>query len=508
MAIRPTFLAFHTASRALAASQAKIDVTGINIANVNTEGFSRQRVDQTSLSNSGYTQKFALPGYNVGLGVDVTGIRQYRDPFLDARFREQSSENGKLETLLNGLSDLENIFDEAGTEGLKNELSKFVSDLQTLSQTPSASDIAFITRTAAQKVTQILNVYSRQLSQVREQQAFDLSKVLIDNDFNAKLKNIANLNDQISKEQTYGSTPNELYDQRNLLVDELSRLANIKVTYTPEKISEDLTIERMTLSLYDTATGTSIGLVDRGYYNSLYVNDDGENISIGIATSFDAREDSDDITKYFSGGAIKGYIDLINGDGINEFRGVPYYKNSLDTFAANFAQVLNDINTIDPLNPKPLFSSNGGNPITAESIRVSKEWMDDSTYITTSLQGKDGNDNLLRMISALESKATFYKKADDPTSQVMFSGSFHDYLSGLIGEVALDVELHQNYMDTSDNVLSNLFAARESISGVNLNEEGINLMAFQKSYNAAMRYFTVLDEAVDAIINRMGLVGR
>jgi flagellar hook-associated protein 1 FlgK len=112
------------------------------------------------------------------------------------------------------------------------------------------------------------------------------------------------------------------------------------------------------------------------------------------------------------------------------------------------------------------------------------------------------------MISALESEANFYKKADDPTSQIKFTGSFHDYLSGLIGEVALDVELHQNYMDTSDNVLSNLFAARESISGVNLNEEGINLMAFQKSYNAAMRYFTVLDEAVDAIINRMGLVGR
>ena len=56
--------------------------------------------------------------------------------------------------------------------------------------------------------------------------------------------------------------------------------------------------------------------------------------------------------------------------------------------------------------------------------------------------------------------------------------------------------------------MSNLFNAREAISGVNLDEEGINLMAFQKSYNAAARYFTALDEAVDTIINRMGIVGR
>lgn len=507
MSIRPTFLAFQTASRAIAANQANIDVTGNNIANANTEGYTRQRVDQTSISNSGYTQKYTMPGVSVGLGVEITNIRQYRDPFLDARFREHTSENGRLNAILNGLEDLENIFDEATTDGLKNELSMFVRELQTLSQTPAAADIALIARTSAQKITQMLNTYSNQISQVRDQQVFDLNNVIIQNDFNTKVKSIAALNDQIRKEQTYGNNPNELYDQRNLLIDQLSAMANIKVTSLPEKISEDLTIERLTVSLYDTATGTSIGLVDSGLYNTLYLKDDGVEARIGIATSFAPPKDSD-ITDFLSGGSIRGYLDLINGKGADEFKGIPHYMSSLDVFASNFARILNDINTLDPLDPKPLFDAPAGESITAANIRVSAQWMDDPAFITTSLVGSNDGDNILRMISALNSEANFYKNSTDPSSQTMFKGSFHDYLSAIIGEVALDVELHQNYTDTSENVLSNLFASRESLSGVSLNEEGINLMAYQKSYNAAMRYFTVLDEAVDAIIHRMGLVGR
>lgn len=505
--MRPTFLAFHTASRALAASQANMDVTGNNIANVNTKGYTRQRVDLSSISNGGYTQKYAVPTADVGLGVDVSRISQIRDPFLDARYRDQASENGKFETILAGLTDLENIFDEISTEGLLHEISKFVNSLQSLAQTPSAGDIAQVVRTAAQKVTQIMNVYAKQINQVRSQQVFDLSQVVINNDFNTKVKNIADLNAQIRQEQTYGNVPNELLDKRNLLIDELAELANIKVTSQPEKISEDLTVERLTISLYDPTTGSSIGLVDGELYNTLHVKDDGERISIQIATSFGPHGGAD-ITNHFTGGSIKGYIDLINGHGINEFRGVPYYRNSMDILASNFARVLNELNTIDPGNPKPLFSSADGGPITAENIRISQQWLDDPTFITTTIYDANAGDNILRMISAIDSEIVFYRDATDDTSEVMFRGSLDEFLAGFMGEVALDVELYKNYADTSLNVLSNLFNAREAISGVNLDEEGINLMAFQKSYNAAARYFTALDEAVDTIINRMGIVGR
>ena len=521
--MRPTFLAFQTASRAMAASQANIDVTGNNIANMNTDGYTRQRVDLTSISSSGYTQKYTVAGVSyVGQGVEVNNISQIRDPFLDARFRAQASETGLYDTLLEGLSDLENVFDEAENEKLQSEVSNFINQLQTLSQSPTSQDLALVVRTAAQKITEMLNVYSDQTTEVRNQQVYDLSKVVIGTDFNAIVKNIANLNTQIREELTHGNTPNELYDQRNSLIDELSGIANIKVSMTPEKISEDLTIENLNISIYDTSSGTSVGIVNNGLYNTLTasMNETTNTMEIEINSSF--GDFHGDITSYFSGGSIKGYLDLINGKGTyaasgeNTFRGTLYYEDAMNTFASNFAKVLNDINSLGGTS-KPLFMASGDtdpetnpDPITAGNITISSAWLDDSTYITTttSTESVGGGDNITRMIDALTKDMSFYRDATDTASQVMFTGTANEYMTGLIGELSLDVELHTNFSETASTVLNNLYASRESMSGVSLDEEGINLMAFQKSYNAAARYFNVLDEAVDKIVNEMGLVGR
>lgn len=521
--MRPTFLAFQTASRAMAASQANIDVTGNNLANINTDGYTRQRVDLASISSSGFTQKYSVSGnVSVGLGVSINNISQIRDPFLDARFRAQSSETGLYDTLLNGLSDLENVFDEAATDGLQHEMLNFINQLQTLSQTPTSQDLALVVRTAAQKVTEMLNVYANQTTEVRNQQIYDLSKVVIDTDFNTIVKNIADLNTQIREELTHGNTPNELYDKRNVLIDKLSKIANIKVTTTPEKISEDLTIENLNISIYDPKNGTSIGVVNNGLYNTLNasMNKTTNKMEIKINSSFGGY--SGDITSNFSGGSIKGHLDLINGEGNyagaggNNFRGTLYYEHAMDTFASNFARVLNDINSLGGTR-KPLFMASGDtdpetspDPITARNITISSAWLKNSTYITTttSTTSTGGGDNVARMIDALTKDMSFYRDANDPTSQVMFTGTANEYMTGLIGELSLDVELNGNFSETANTVLNNLYATRESISGVNMDEEGVNLMAFQKTYNAAARYFNVLDEAVAKIVNEMGLVGR
>jgi len=525
--MQPTFLGFQTASRALAASKANIDLTGNNIANVNTEGYSRQRVDLTSISASGYTQKYTVPGATVGLGVDVSKISQTRDPFLDSRFRLQNAEAAQYNTLLSGLSDLESVFDEVENEGLQSELSNFINQLQTLSQSPTSPDFSVIVRTAAQKVTQILNMYADQTEQVRQQQIYDLKNVVIDNSFNVTVENIATLNKQIRDEVTHGNVPNELYDKRNTLIDKLSGIANIRVTTTPEKISEGLTIENLNISLYDSKTGTSIGIVSNGLYNTFSVNQKQEALAIEINSSF-GDHTAKDVTSFFSAGSIKGYLDIINGKGTyadaatseNSFRGTLYYKASMDTFANNFAATLNQLNKGGGATDKPLFASsiNPASPkIGAGDIKISDEWMSNPSQITTttSTAQTGGADNVLRMISAISSKMSFYKDPlIDPTkipldpSDVLFEGTVNEFMSGLAGELALDKELNANFSDTASSVLYSLSDARDSISGVSLDEEGVNLLAYQKSYNAAARYFTVLDEAVNTIINNMGIVGR
>lgn len=513
--MRPTFLAFQTASRALAASKAHIDITGNNIANVNTEGFTRQRVDLSSISSSSYTQRYAVPGATMGYGVEVSGVTQTRDPFLDSRFRTQNAEAAQYDNILKGLSDLEGIFDEIENAGLQSEMSNFINQLQILSQSPTSADFALVARTAAQKVTQILNIYSNQTEQVREQQIFDLKNVVIDNDFNTTVKGIASLNQQIREEVTHGNVPNELYDKRNVLIDKLSALAPIRVTTQPEKISEGLTIENLNISLVDPTSGAAIGLVQNGLFNTLTTTEKDGELRIQINQSFgDAPKD---ITAYITSGTIKGHLDLINGRGAyatgaqNTFRGTLYYKSAMDTFAGNFAELMNGLNKLDPANPdKPLFESKDGSvDITAGNIRISQAWMDNPNHITTTEKTTPGGaDNILKMIAALNGKMDFRMDPKNPSSPVLFSGTTGEYLSGLSGELALDVELNTNFSDTANNVLYTLSTSRDAISGVSLDEEGINLMAYQKSYNAAARYFTVLDEAVDKIINGMGIVGR
>lgn len=527
--VRPTFLSFQTAARALAASQAAMDVAGNNISNANTEGYTRQRIDLNAISSSGYTERYSTSRTFVDAGVEVSRISQIRDPFLDARYRRENAENGKYNTILSGLSDIENILDEASTDGLMNELNNFVSQLQALSREATSQDLALVTRTAAQKVTEILNVYAIRIEEVREQLITDLTSVVINKDFNSIVKNIASLNKQIRAEEIYGNTPNDLYDARNRLLDELSQIANIRVTVTPEKVSADKTIDRLTVSLYDSRTGVSIGLVDNDAYNTLSVNGDKVPLTISMQSSFILENTPDsvdlsDITRYFSSGAIKGYLDLINGNGVyantaageSSFRGTLFYTNALDTFAAKFAQVFNDLNDIDPDDTvpggddAPLFTSNTpGQPITARTIRVSAQWMEDPSYINTTqtpAETPGKGDNVIRMIDAMNAEHKFYK-GDETPENLVFTGSFNQYVVGLIGELSLDVELHKNFSETSDAVLLDLYVKREAISGVNLDEEGINLMTFQKSYSAAARYLTVLDEAVDIIINRMGRVG-
>lgn len=519
--MRPTFLAFQTAHRAMATAQANIDVTGNNLANVNTDGYSRQRVDQNSIANTALGQRFVVHGAKMGFGVEVSRISQIRDPFLDARYRTEAGENGKYNTILEGLKDLERVLDEVDTKALQNEMSEFVKQLQTLSTDPTSKDLSLIVRTAAQKMTKIMNTFSNQINEVRSQQMFDLQNVIVDNKFNTLVENIASLNTQIREELTHGNVPNELYDKRNLLIDELSGIANIRVTVSPEKISEDLTIENLSISLYDPSTGgKTVGLVEGGLFNTLSVREDTATgqMRIDIATSFGALPDSD-ITDYITGGAIRGHLDLINGKGAyantgsgeNDFRGTLYYLESLNTFARTFAETFNTINSMadpDPANAKPLFAASDGSLIiTAGNIAISNEWMEDPLHIVTTIQNPalGEPDNIERMIAAISAQRSFFNP-NGPTQ--VFNGSFAEYLTGMSGELALDIDLYKNFGETSDKVLGNLFVSREAISGVNMDEEGINLMAFQKSYNAAARYFTALDEGVDTIINKMGIVGR
>ncbi|HZK70804.1 MAG TPA: flagellar basal body rod C-terminal domain-containing protein, partial [Clostridia bacterium] len=168
----------------------------------------------------------------------------------------------------------------------------------------------------------------------------------------------------------------------------------------------------------------------------------------------------------------------------------------------------NGLNT--PLNSvvsKPLFEGDGSGNIDASTIKVSSEWLSDAKYITTTtvvpaIEGvnEEGrNDNIMRMIDSMGS--------DIPITSA-FKGTFVEFATSLMSDIAVDVNYNKDMTRTSELVLSSIIDQRQSVTGVSLDEEAINMIRYQKSYSAAARLMTALDEMLDTLINKTGIVGR
>lgn len=486
--MRATFYSFETVRKALMASQVAIDVTNQNVSNVNTEGYARQRVDLTSISADMGPTKFARTSPSAGQGVDLGGISQIRDQFIDIRYRKQYAQYGEWSSKLSFMTDIENAIDEVSTDGLNTVLSNFYDQLQSFSLNADSIEYATTFRSAASKVTQILNQYSGELADVQQQYIFNTVTDVAD--LNRAVQSISELNDQIKGMTMRGTVPNELFDQRNLLMDKLANLCGA-------------TFENAEYGQINVKLGDRYLLGTDNVAQALEVDTSGSEVAIKFS--------SDSTPADIATGGLKGYLAGLNGKGIfanggeDDYKGIAYYQQSLDALAKSFADTFNTLNYKD--GDKFLFTSSDGGDITAKSIRISDEWLKDAQFVTRSTiddepgttPGTGKNDNLLKMIEALNAKQGI-------TS--FFSGTFEEFSTSLIGEMGVDVKYCKDMTDSANAVVNTLAKQKESVMGVSIDEEGVNMVKYQKSYNAAARLMTVMDEMLDTLISKMGLVGR
>lgn len=481
--MRASFLGFEIARKALIASQKGIDVVSQNISNVNTEGYTRQKVVLSSVPSERGSYFYSnSTTADVGLGVNVDEIAQVRDKILDFKFRKENAINNTWNTCLSGLRDIGNIIDEYSTDGLAAEIRNFYGKLQDYSSNTSSVESAGLLRTAAKTVAQTLNKYSKQLDQISEIRTEQLKIVV--SDLNELVNKISKISAEIKSSIVAGYNPNELLDVRNTYLDRLSGYTNIVV--------ENLDDGRIAIKSGEVYLLTADQQINE--------------ISIGSGEPI-TLYNSDSSEYVITNGEIFAQLQILNGKGVyaaageSQFQGVPYYKQSLDYFAQRFAEVYNNLNSAGGVD-KPLFVGDGTGVITAENISISLDWLSDAKYITSTTATppvEGANDNIVRMIQAFE---------DDYVFSPAFEGSFLEYVSSLNGNIAMDVEYYRDMAETSDYVLDSAAEQRESVSGVNIDEEAINMIKFEKSYSAAARIMTVLDEMLDIIINKMGIIGR
>ncbi|MDE7221109.1 MAG: flagellar basal body protein [Oscillospiraceae bacterium] len=272
MAVIGTFSSFTTARLAIYASQASLNVTGNNIANINTPGYTRQRMDLVSLYSYG-TAKFAnIYNTNIGYGVLTNGASQLRDPYLDIRYRDENTKLEQNSEWLDGLNQMSRILDEVGLTSendgfgvIEAQLGNLKDALQKLANQESFQEPDTLVRSEAETLTKYFKQAAQELETIYNNKKLELDDSV--KEVNKLLTDIRDLNDKIRTQSIYGDKALELRDARNLALDKLSGYMNIDVTYSMERIDQFTEIEKLTVTIAGSKgpDGQPIKLVDGIY---------------------------------------------------------------------------------------------------------------------------------------------------------------------------------------------------------------------------------------------------
>jgi len=526
--IRSTFLGFETAKKGLTTAQKGLDVTGHNLVNWDSEGYTRQRITQVAVAPDSYRNRYSSSRVGpAGQGVDITGVGQIRDVYLDKRFREETSEVGYYEQASNILNDIQSALNEYNPTtdtGLRSTLMAMSDALQSFSTHAYSETHANIVLSSFKNLTQTLQQISSKLDNARSQQIYDLDVSV--QEVNSKLQKISELNRSIMEDAADINSnpyfgPNELYDERNLLLDELSQYADISYTS-----NADGTIN-VELNGHMAVTGTKYDKID------MSENPDTGVVSLKWISTTENLE--------MASGSLKASTDYINGRGPNlknpgesTSRGFLYYKDQLNEFAKVTADVANHVIPEEDGNGQPKLDEDGNiiykkllgamssTPdengkyavtqeefVTADNISITDEWANNSGYIIfqRNPDANDTADSVANYALALADAISNSSHNFSPNG-ADFDGTLLDYVKNYVTTLGEDVSFSENRLTATTTIKNNLEDNRDSVSGVVVDEEVANMMLYNKSLSAASRLMTAMDEALDTIINKTGMVGR
>lgn len=556
--VRATFSGFNTALSALQANQKRLDITGQNLSNMNTAGYTRQQLEASSLNYTNPVSHYSNGNETaVGFGVSMDRVSQIRDPYLDIQYRSQSADcsyTNRLQTALNSLS---KVLDETTISGIRKAFDDVLSTLTSMQDHAKVSDPIYESelRSKMQSVCNLFNQASRQITQA-EQNEFqrltgegsseqgDVQKI------NDILRQIGDLNVQIKRNQVAGHPSLELQDKRNLLLDELSGYIPVETRYYKDDAHsgnnaydhdangavigkkdwpDDLEVSMNYIDAKGKSqklilvNGSDLGAngrtknygqlsVLKGDHQTAASVSDPANISIkfekapsykgnGQAATNDVYAELKGIR--FEGGSLQASLDMLQKTGtgnvingstaVDDVRGYQYYSGKLDQLASTFAKSMNDINNGKKHKDQNLLSNSTNDSttdITAGNIGISKGWTSGTVHIST--DGTNRTDTILDMIAAMKDT----KKLNGKT--------FADYMNNLSTQLASDSSSNQTALKTGTTVLNSIQDSRDSLSGVSLDEEATNMMAYVSAYNAASRLMTALDEVLNTLISNTG----
>lgn len=492
------FYGLEIARRGLNVNQQAMKLTGHNISNAGTEGYTRQRLVIESLYPN--TKSRFGHGLTVGGGADVTKIDQVRSQYIDRQLRDEYASLGQWDKRSEEMQFIETILNETAETGTINSaLADFYDSLAKLTTEADSEEVRTVVQQNGIRLCQTLNYYYDQLVDLQNSYN-DAMSVTVDT-INDLLTGIASYNEEITGYELSGQHANELRDSRNMLLDQLSQLVNISYSEDAAgrlSVSVDGTVlvDHITTTLLEAVpdqTGVVSG--EPGFYSIYYE---------GTTTDF-----------AYSGGELQAYKDLRDSNAAGNM-GVPYLLSSLNTLAQSLAQEFNTVHQTGYTIPIGAGASltgidffevpvGGYADITAGDLSLSAEVLANVRNIAasgapidlTASDTQEGNNEVALQLYALTSSTTLGT-----------IGSFTDYLKSFVVEVGVSSAGAQDTAKSQNIIIGNLETRKESISGVSIDEEMINLISYQYAYSAASRVLTAIDDALDVLINGTGRVGR
>jgi flagellar hook-associated protein 1 FlgK len=461
---------FGTIGSALSGLQAErkaLEVTGQNIANSGTAGYTRQRAVFQAVGGSVMPAMYATSD-GIGSGVTISDVQRLQDSFLEQRANTENGTLTYLQGTQNTLSDIENSFGEPGDSGLQSLLSSYWNGWDDVANNPNDTAARTALIGTGQSLAAGLNVAASSLSAQWTSSRESLSSIV--GQVNGTAANIASLNKAIAAATSAGNHPNDLMDQRDTLIRQLASAVGVTTRANANGTTDvfigganlvsgsdarQLQMSGATAADQATATPVSLSWTDTG--QPVYgVSGQAGSLLTGLNTTIPSYSSQLD-------GVAKQLVTSVNaqqaaGYDLNGAAGAAFFDPTKTT-AATISVALTDPKGVAASAQPPTTDSNGNTVVSF-----------------------DGH-NALKMAN--------------------MSGTGADAIyRQMVVQLGSESQSAQQKSTTQQSVVQQVAASRDSAAGVDLDEEQTNLITYQQAYNASAKFLSVLDSVLDTLINK------
>ena len=557
------FSTLSSAKLGLLAQQLAIEVTGQNVANVETEGYSRQDVSFEANTPRGHIKYGGL--HQLGTGVRIASIERAHDQFLFTQIMDEGDLTGSTEVKKEIFEQLEVLFNEGSGRSLNDALSLFFSSIHDLATNARGLPERVDLISKAEHLASTFNQTGNQLFTI--QRNIDATIETEVAEINTLTTQIGKLNESIhANEPTSQYKANDLRDNRDRLVKELSKKIDIQLVQESDN--------QISLTLKD---GTALVLKDQVFDLSTSINANNESFN---DVYIDSGSTTKNITSTIKGGELRGYLDMrdtevesvldkmniLSGSFIQEFNSIHREgfgidgNSGLDFFTPLDVTVDHDADNtgtavVSMTNASPTTISvdefeiafTGSNEFTLNNLTTNASSGTFTFTTGSTFNIKDGFAVAISGTAASGDKVTFSVSEDaaslmsvsstitadgqkiaagtttngdggnallmaDLQNELVFnsvtwsseSGSFtiDEYYNAVVSTIGIESFSAQAILRQQEGVMLQLNSRRESISGVSIDEEMIKMIKFQQAYNASARMISMVDEMLDTL-NRM-----